>query len=697
MRTRIAGLVLVLIGAAACRSVPPRPRVPTPRPTPVRVATPVPVATPQPTPSPTPTPQPTPELPPVRPGADREAPLVRVLLQGAAWPLVLGEAGQLLAVDTPSGRAEVQGPLQVAGKGTGFECQVGAYGEPGNAEVAAARVRRAGMVARVEEAGGLQRVVAVGPPGVTSQDLMSRLAEAGFAEPGRLVERGSPELCTQGNGDRRVCGTWLRVTSADDRPVRAGARAYRGSLEIRKVNGGVGVVNVLNLEAYLRGVVPAELGPKAFPALEALKAQAVAARTYAAAHLGDHAADGWDLCDTMKCQVYEGTGVEHPLSDRAVAETAGQILAFEGRPAQTFYHSTCGGHTEDAVWQFPQAEAPYLKGVPCHLESDRHLGSEDPPGPWLDSEGRLAVVAERLAAALGVAPTAQALATRLGGAAAGPGLDGLVAAFRLAEAGVLVARPGKELDEAGLLELLRVFRLPLAPPPAESRERWELAAVMRLAQLVGSVRQLSGRLGGGDGLTVLREDGQTALTLQVVPGVVERQGERWRQAPVAAQPGSMLSVWCAGEVCPLVEVEPRLTADDASSWSWWRREMSFEEIGRRLQLAGVRGVRVDRRGVSGRVVRVTVQHAAGETTMPGLAFRYALELPDSLFVEQPAQIEGKAGLRFLGRGWGHGVGMCQNGAYGLAIGGASFTEILAHYYPGTVAGPPPRHPVISVR
>jgi stage II sporulation protein D len=618
---------------------------------------------------------------------------VRVLLQAATWPLVLGEAGQMLAVDTPSGRAEVRGPLQIAGQGTSVECQVGAYGEPSNAEAAIGKLRRAGLAARMEEAGGLRRVVAVGPPGVTSEDFTSRLVQAGFTEPGRVVERGSPELCTQANGDRRVCGTWLRVISVEDRPVRAGARTYRGSLEIRRVNGGFGVVNVLNLEAYLRGVVPAELGPKAFPALEALKAQAVAARTYAAAHLGDHAAEGWDLCDTMSCQVYEGTGVEHPLSDRAVAETAGQVLAFRGKPAQTFYHSTCGGHTEDAVWQFPQADAPYLKGVPCRLESERRMGPDEPPGPWLGSEGRLAVVAERLAAALGVAPTAQALATRLGGAAAGPGLDGLVAAFRLDEAGVLVARPGKGLGEVGLLELLRVFRLPLAPPPAEARERWELAAVVRLAQLGGGVHQVAGRLGpGGDGLTVLREDGQTVLTLGEVPRVLERRGERWRQAQVTAQPGSQVSVWCAGETCPVVEVEPRPTADDASSWSWWRRELSLDEIGRRLQVAGVRGIRVDQRGVSGRVVRVTVQHGAGETSMAGLPFRYALELPDSLFVEQPALVDGRAGLRFLGRGWGHGVGMCQNGAYGLAIGGAPFSEILAHYYPGTVLGalPPAR-------
>ncbi|HPS79197.1 MAG TPA: SpoIID/LytB domain-containing protein [Thermoanaerobaculaceae bacterium] len=677
----------------ACRSVPPRPVSPTPRPASVRVATPVPAVTPASIPTPTPTPQPTPELPPLRPGADRETPLVRVLLQSVAWPLSLGDPGQSLVVDTPSGRAELRGGLVATSRGATLECQVGAYGEASNAEATVARLHRAGLGARVESGSGLRRVIAFGQPGMTPEDLLAGLVKAGIAEPGRLVERGSPELCVQGEADRKVCGLWLRITAGEDRPIRAGLRVYRGSVEIRRVNGDLVVVNAVNLEAYLRGVVPAELGPKTFPAVEALKAQAVAARTYAVAHLGDHAADGWDLCDTMSCQVYEGTGVEHPLSDRAVAETAGQILTFGGKPVQAFYHSTCGGHTEDAVWQFPQADAPYLKGVPCRGDGERRLGAEESPGPWLDSEGRLALVAEELARTLGLPPSAQALATRLGGNPAGPEVGGMVAAFGLEETSVLVAQPGHELGDAGVQELLRVFRLPLAPPPAEGRERWELAVVVRLAQLVGSLRQVVGRLGPGDtGLAVLREDGQAAMALPDVPAVIERRGEQWRRSALVAQVGSPVAVWCAGEVCPLIEVEPRATADEGSSWSWWRRELSFEDVGQRLQMAGVRGVRVVQRGVSGRAVRVTVRHAGGETTMAGLAFRYALELPDSLFVVQPALADGKPGLRFLGRGWGHGVGMCQNGAFGLAVGGASYREILAHYYPGTSLGslPPAR-------
>ncbi|HNX50676.1 MAG TPA: hypothetical protein PKL08_10960, partial [Thermoanaerobaculaceae bacterium] len=196
----------------ACRSVPPRPVSPTPRPASVRVATPVPAVTPASIPTPTPTPQPTPELPPLRPGADRETPLVRVLLQSVAWPLSLGDPGQSLVVDTPSGRAELRGGLVATSRGATLECQVGAYGEASNAEATVARLHRAGLGARVESGSGLRRVIAFGQPGMTPEDLLAGLVKAGIAEPGRLVERGSPELCVQGEADRKVCGLWLRIT-----------------------------------------------------------------------------------------------------------------------------------------------------------------------------------------------------------------------------------------------------------------------------------------------------------------------------------------------------------------------------------------------------------------------------------------------------------------------------------------------------
>ena len=122
----------------------------------------------------------------------------------------------------------------------------------------------------------------------------------------------------------------------------AGKGRYRGKMVILpNAQGRLSVVNTLELETYLRGVVPKEMGAWEFPALEALKAQAVAARTYAYANRGKRAKEGFDLVDTVSDQVYGGRDGEQLLTDRAVAETAdildsGAWKRFEGsRPAVT--------------------------------------------------------------------------------------------------------------------------------------------------------------------------------------------------------------------------------------------------------------------------------------------------------------------------------------------------------------------------
>ena len=107
---------------------------------------------------------------------------------------------------------------------------------------------------------------------------------------------------------------------------------YRGSLRVLvNPRGTLNVVNRVDLEDYLYGVVPAEMGPKRFDAIEALKAQAVAARTYALAHRGQFEAEGYDICPGPKCQAYGGASVEDPLSTAAVDGTRGLVLAHDGQ------------------------------------------------------------------------------------------------------------------------------------------------------------------------------------------------------------------------------------------------------------------------------------------------------------------------------------------------------------------------------
>jgi stage II sporulation protein D len=149
------------------------------------------------------------------------------------------------------------------------------------------------------------------------------------------------------------------------------ATPYRGVMEVLPAEEArISVVNVVSLEAYLRGVVPNELSPEAFPQLEAQKAQAVAARSYVLAHLGDYSSRGYDVCASAACQVYRGSASEHPLTDRAVAETRGKVATWRGRPIHAFYTSTCGGHTEEGTAVF-EDDAPYLRGVACATERAR--------------------------------------------------------------------------------------------------------------------------------------------------------------------------------------------------------------------------------------------------------------------------------------------------------------------------------------
>src|SRR5688572_26603281 len=143
-------------------------------------------------------------------------------------------------------------------------------------------------------------------------------------------------------------------------PLEIETRAYRGALEIAgNSRRTLTVINELPLEEYLRGVVPNELSPAAFGQLEALKAQAVAARTYIQRNLGQYKNEGYDICATDACQVYFGALTEDPLATQAVLETRGVVATYDGRPINALYSSTCGGRTEDAEHIFTE-KLPYL-------------------------------------------------------------------------------------------------------------------------------------------------------------------------------------------------------------------------------------------------------------------------------------------------------------------------------------------------
>lgn len=154
---------------------------------------------------------------------------------------------------------------------------------------------------------------------------------------------------------------------------------YRGCLELVGREGRIEVINVVALEDYLRGVVAKEL---LCSELEAMKAQAVAARTYALGRSGAKAGF-WDLrCDTSS-QVYGGVNAERTISDRAVEQTRGLVLAHKGRLAsQALYHSACGGRTESSEAVYGTAPTAYLQGVECLDPEGRPACAASPYSFW---------------------------------------------------------------------------------------------------------------------------------------------------------------------------------------------------------------------------------------------------------------------------------------------------------------------------
>ena len=151
----------------------------------------------------------------------------------------------------------------------------------------------------------------------------------------------------------RVAGGWLRI----------GGRPYRGRLTIVRDRTGLTVVNVVNLEDYLAGVVAAEMGRRDSTDGQALAAQAIVSRTFALRNLGKRATEGFDLYASVADMVYAGTAAEYPAASAAVAATSGQILTWQGAPIDAFFFSTCAGQTATGTEVFAAADRPYLQSL----------------------------------------------------------------------------------------------------------------------------------------------------------------------------------------------------------------------------------------------------------------------------------------------------------------------------------------------
>lgn len=166
-------------------------------------------------------------------------------------------------------------------------------------------------------------------------------------------------------------------------------RVYPGVVEIRLDHEGkLSAINEISIDQYLKGVVPSEM-PKTYP-LEALKAQAVAARSDALAKMGSrHLSDDYDLCATVHCQVYAGLTHRAVRTDSAVKLTAGEVLVSGNHICNAVYSSVCGGHTENKENVWNSSPESHLEGIPDSPNGSINtldLSFEDDLRKWVDAE-----------------------------------------------------------------------------------------------------------------------------------------------------------------------------------------------------------------------------------------------------------------------------------------------------------------------
>jgi stage II sporulation protein D len=541
------------------------------------------------------------------------------------------------------------------------------------------------------------------------------------------------------------------VFASDDErsaPVRFNEKPYRGRLEVfANSQGGLTVVNVLGLEDYVRGVVPNELS---YPAIEALKAQAVAARTYAVRNRNQFASEGFDLLPTTRSQVYGGLSTEQPLASRAVEETRGLIATYQGAPINALYTSTCGGRTEDSENIFASAE-PYLRSRECSIEGRAaftpfiikttrepaeiredanlplardiallsvngfSLGTTRITDSWLAAGAAQSEVRNWIAAVARLsrnplplvtddATRPPAFSTALAAAFYGEGrADTLMDAADVEY--ILSFRDASEIPErnrADVAYLLRDGFLSLyADTTLKPREVMPRA---RMLHTIASLMEARGRLllqkgtakPATAGALVLRSTKNRDMNVAVAGDAYLFRafgGSAYQMRALTVVGGEPVSFHLNSQgLVDYMEVRPAAdgaSAERFSPFTNWTAELSLGAAQSRLSrwsrgVGALVDLRVSKRGSSRRVTDLELVGTSGTAHLRGGRIRSALGLREQLFVIDRSYDEtGRVtGFTFTGRGWGHGVGMCQVGAYGMARAGLTYDKILKNYYTG---------------
>ena len=571
-----------------------------------------------------------------------------------------------------------------------------------------------------------------------AQPLRDQLTQRGYGTNLLIVKRPTDQIfekkhqIVDDEGERTtLAGESVLIMPVSADTLTIGDKVYRTAARVFiNARGTYNVINELNMEDYLRGVVPAEMGPKIYDELEALKAQAIAARTYAVRNLGQFRREGYDICAGPACQAYDGIIHEEALTDRAVRETAGLVATYNGKPIDALYTATCGGETSDVGTMFPGRNEPYLKRVRCvedevltiagradsGLLTEQQVnarlfaaiaGLPDAGTSWSAREVAQAVTAAMQKLHFDPRSTAAPVSSRRGDV-----LAYLAATLDFDRYSTVVTMPedrGYYFPQSAAKETTpyraAAFLIKFGFLPAEGIDRVDMNAAMpreELYGLLGSWIRKHGLISDATGKIVtiagrdltLKIDGKpTRFTLPANTPVFRKINDRYqeyRSAPVTI--GDRATITSEGGKTPVALVINAYldgaSFDRSSSFASWTRSFRADDlvvsINKRnpiRQLQGIRPLTID---ASQRIAELEVTAEEGRTfVLRGLPVRWSLNVPDNLFVYEKTQdADGMDRYTFYGKGWGHGVGFCQVGAYGMATRGWTAQQILMHYYTG---------------
>ncbi len=483
--------------------------------------------------------------------------------------------------------------------------------------------------------------------------------------------------------------------------IKVNGSRYRGFIKILAYNGKLNVINVVDVEDYLRGVVPAEMGPKFYPNIEALKAQAVAARTYVYFNLGQFKRMGFDICATQSCQVYKGFDAERYLSSEAVDQTAGEIMVYDGKPINAMFTAYCGGHTEDVEKIFGGSPVPYLKGVKCdgegsfpHKTISARKSVSSCSTPYV-SRPYLAI-AVLMAKGLLNENELEDLNGYWGKGFAQAYLDRV-----LKYLGIDVKEiPLKSsmLSDIGEYLAIQIFDTQSLKPLFESELiTQDLPKVnARKIDVLGIAYSVLKHFEGIDyyGLDFMIVDKEFLFGLEDPEFIFINQGKVEISVPVATiRVGDRIRVIYNSNNIPLAieivtpESQQGIT-DSFLSGYFWYKFLTIDKLNERARKFGfrkkVKDIEILEKTDTGRVVKIKVKNGSYYKIYSGLKVRWFFKVKENKFelYKRKDKNGNLKGVYLVGKAWGHGVGMCQIGAFGLALKGWDYRKILKHYYTG---------------